>query len=407
MVAPKIGKISMDIAKPLALLGGLSPETFMKKHWQKKPLLIRQAVPALNAGAGGPLLERAKLFELASDESVESRLVVQSAKSKAWRLQTGPFARRALPSLKTPNWSLLVQGLDLHTDSFRALMDQFRFIPDARLDDVMVSYATQGGGVGPHFDSYDVFLLQAQGRRQWQISAQPDLTLQPNAPLKILQNFKPEQTFVLEPGDMLYLPPRYAHDGVALDECMTYSIGFQAPQAADLARELLLRFADTAEDEFAPDEDAKPRSGTKRQNRYQDPKQPAASAPAQIPPQLIEFAQTALRQALGDPNALKRALGEILSEPKAQVWFDEGTTSGRVGKVQACGVRLDRRSKMLFDDQHVFINGESFRAGGADATLMRRLANDRALSAAAVLRASIDAKSLLANWTEVGWLHDC
>jgi 50S ribosomal protein L16 3-hydroxylase len=144
---------------------------------------------------------------------VESRLIVQQA--KGWRMKQGPFAPRSLPPLSQKAWTLLVQGVDLHDAGAHALLQQFRFVPDARLDDLMISFATPGGGVGPHFDSYDVFLLQASGRRRWKIGRQKDLTLQEGVPLKILQNFEPEQEFVLEAGDMLYLPPRYAHDGVA------------------------------------------------------------------------------------------------------------------------------------------------------------------------------------------------
>ena len=172
----------MNITQPLALLGNISPQTFMKRYWQKKPLLIRQAIPNFK-----PLLGRAALFDLACGDDAQCRLITQNPAAKVeWQLKPGPFTRRALPALKQPGWTLLVQGVDLHHDAVRALMDQFRFIPDARLDDVMISFATEGGGVGPHFDSYDVFLLQAQGRRQWQISAQKDLTLQVDVPLKIL-----------------------------------------------------------------------------------------------------------------------------------------------------------------------------------------------------------------------------
>ena len=237
----------MDVDQPLRLLGGLSPQAFMKRHWQKKPLLIRQAIPGFQ-----PLLDRAALFELASRDGVESRLIARERKrgKAAWRFRHGPFARRALPPLKQPDWSLLVQGVDLHVDAVHALMNQFRFVPDGRLDDLMISYASDGGGVGPHFDSYDVFLLQAQGRRRWQIGRQRDLTLRDDVPLKILANFVAEQEFVLGPGDMLYLPPRYAHDGVAVGaDCMTYSIGFRSPQKGELARELLQRLAADAADE--------------------------------------------------------------------------------------------------------------------------------------------------------------
>ena len=129
-------------------------------------------------------------------------------------------------------WTVLIQGVDLHHDSVHALLQQFRFVPDARLDDLMISYATDGGGVGPHFDSYDVFLLQAQGQRKWRIGRQKKFELQEGVPLKILKEFKPEAEYVLNPGDMLYLPPGYAHDGVAVGECMTYSVGFKVPRKA-------------------------------------------------------------------------------------------------------------------------------------------------------------------------------
>ena len=392
----------MDTTKPLALLGNLSAQTFMKRHWQKKPLLIRQAIPGF-----APLLARSALFELAGQEGVESRLVTQQvprhtrrdavkraksagAKSAAWSLQSGPFSKRALPSLKTPAWTLLVQGVDLHVQALRGLMDQFRFVPDARLDDVMISFATEGGGVGPHFDSYDVFLLQAHGRRRWHIGRQKDLSLQAGAPLKILQHFEPEQCFDLEPGDMLYLPPKWAHDGVALDECMTYSIGFRAPGKAELAQELLQRLADDALEELGA-------------ALYKDGGQGAATAPGEIPPGLLSFAQQAAQEAVKNPQTLARALGEMLTEPKPNVWFDGAESQG--GQNLKRGVALDRRSKMVFDAQHIFINGESFAASGHDAQLMRQLANERTLPGTACAQASAGAKSLLQDWMQAGWLH--
>ena len=198
----------MDITQKLTLLGGISPQVFMKRHWQKKPLLVRQALPNFKA-----LLNRGELFELAAKEDVQARMVIQEpGKTPGWRFRQGPFTRRALPSLKQAGWTLLVQGVDLQSEAVHQLMNQFRFVPDARLDDLMISFATDGGGVGPHYDSYDVFLLQAQGRRRWRIGRQKDLSLQPDVPLKILANFEPEVEYLLEPGDMLYLPPRYAHD---------------------------------------------------------------------------------------------------------------------------------------------------------------------------------------------------
>jgi len=375
----------MDINQPLQLLGGLSPQAFMKRHWQKKPLLIRQAVPGFQ-----PLLDRAALFELAGRDGVESRLIALERKrgKAAWHLRHGPLQRRALPALKQNDWTLLVQGVDLHQGGVHALMNQFRFVPDGRLDDLMISYATEGGGVGPHFDSYDVFLLQAHGRRRWQIGRQRDLTLQDKVPLKILANFVPEQEFVLEPGDMLYLPPRYAHDGVAVGgDCMTYSIGFRAPQKGELARELLQRLAEDATEAVG---DA----------LYRDPKQPAVSAPGAIPQAMRDFARQSVQEALKDPQALPRLLGEYLSEPKSSVWFESGRRASAKRSIV-----LDRRTRMMYDEHHIFINGESYRASGPDARLMQRLANDRALDGLALERASDDARALLQSWCEDGWAH--
>lgn len=372
----------MDIQQPLTLLGGLTPAQFMRRHWHKKPLLVRQAIPNFQ-----PPVLRPEMFALAAQESVESRLVQQI--KGGWKLRHGPIARRSLPAMSQREWTLLVQGVDLHNDAVHQLMQQFRFVPEARLDDLMISYATDGGGVGPHFDSYDVFLLQAHGRRRWRIGRQKDLTLKEGIPLKVLAEFEPEEEFVLEPGDMLYLPPRYAHDGIAEGECMTYSIGFRAPARAELAQELLVRLSeDAAEDEQV--------------QMYRDAKQEAVAEPGAIPAELQAFAKEALERALSQPLALERALGEYLTEPKPNVWFEASD-----GGAMLEAVRLDRRTRMMYDAQHIFINGESYRAGGKDATLMRRLANQRYLSAKDIQRASDEALELLSIWCGDGWAHAC
>ncbi len=371
----------IDIDLPTALLGGLAPRDFMRRHWQKKPLLVRAALPA----APQAFIERAALFALAARDDVESRLVVHGR--GGWRLRHGPFARRTLPPLRQPGWSLLVQGLDLHLDAAHELLQRFRFVPDARLDDVMVSYASDGGGVGPHFDSYDVFLLQIHGRRRWRIGRLRRPQLQPDVPLKILANFEAEQEWLLEPGDMLYLPPRWAHDGIAEGECMTCSIGFRAPGRDELARALLQRLLE---------EEAESTGAS----IYRDPAQPATAAPGQLPEALRDFAADAVRRALATPDWLDTALGEVLSEPKPAVWFDAGEAVPA-----GCGVRLDRRTRMLHDARQIYINGESYRAGGRDATLMRRLADRRGLEAGAVERLSSGARALLDDWAEAGWLH--
>lgn len=374
----------MNVNEPLKLLGDISPKVFMQRHWQKKPLVIRKAIPGFVAP-----VDRADLLAMAADPEVQSRLIVQADKGSGrdWKFRHGPFQRRAIPPFKQPGWTLLVQGVDLHDERVHSLMNQFRFVPDARLDDVMISYASDGGGVGPHFDSYDVFLLQAQGRRRWRIGRQKDLSLQPDMPLKILANFEPEQEFVLDAGDMLYLPPRYAHDGIAEGECMTCSIGFRSPSAGELAREVLQGLAEQAMDEVGS-------------RLYRDPKQLAVEHCGEIPDGMFEFARDALEDALRDPLALRRALGEYLSEPKPSVWFE-----GENGPVVNGQIRLDRRTRMLYDPHHVFINGESFLASGRDAQIMRILADQRSLGAADVKRLSASARGLLTDWCEAGWVH--
>ena len=376
----------MQVDQPLPLLGGLSPAQFMKRYWHKKPLLIRQAIPGMQ-----PFLSRGALFDLAARDDVQSRLVIQQAASakQPWRLRHGPFARRGIPPFKQPGWTLLVQSVDLIDARMQGLREQFRFLPDGRLDDVMVSYASNGGGVGPHFDSYDVFLLQAMGQRRWRIGRQKDLALQEDMPLKILADFQPEQEFVLEPGDMLYLPPRYAHDGVAQGECMTYSIGFRAPDQVELAQALLQGMAEQLAESLPP-------------KRYRDPGQPASDCPAQIPLELQAFAQDALNKALRDPDMLTRTLGEHLSEPAATVWFQPQESACSLQH----GVCLDRGTRMLYDARHVFINGESFEASGRDAQLVRQLADLHFLDAPACAHLSPRAAQLLLQWLDSGWLQE-
>ncbi len=403
----------MDVTRPLALLGGLSPATFMRRHWQKKPLLVRQAWPGIR-----PPISRAALFELASAEGVESRLLTRfgdapagstatrsatqsatpsTAKSATksatpsaarLRLRHGPFGRRALPPVKRPNWTLLLQGLDLHCQAAHELLQAFRFMPEARLDDLMISWASDGGGVGPHLDSYDVFLLQVQGQRRWRIGPVADRRLVPGLPVRILAHFEPTEEWLLAPGDMLYLPPQWGHDGTAEGECMTCSIGFRAASAGTLAQELLHQIADGLESPESADA------------LYRDAGQPATSTPGRLPVGLRQFAEKALQRALRDPRTLDHALGQLLTEPKPQVWFDAGTPLA-----SEAGARLDRRSRMLYDDHHVFINGEAFVAGGRDARLMQQLADQRQLPAAAVARLSGPARALLGDWADAGWVH--
>jgi len=373
----------MDPHRPMALLGGLSAADFMRRHWQKKPLLVRAACPdAL------PAIDRSRLFALAARDDVESRLVVRAG--ARWSVRPGPIARRALPTLATPAWTLLVQGVDLHDEQAHRLLRRFRFVADARLDDVMCSYASPGGGVGPHVDSYDVFLLQTFGRRRWRIGRVAKPRLRDDVPLKMLADFVASDEWLLEPGDMLYLPPGWGHDGVAVGECITASIGFRAPLAGELAADVVQRLAEASRDEGGSVADAR---------RYRDADAPAAERPARIPESLQCFAAAALERLVADRVATSRALGEVLSEPKPGTWFER--VEGRSGPARA--VALARRTRMLYDERFVYVNGEAYRAGGRDATLMRELADRRRLDAKSVAGASVAASELLADWLRAGW----
>jgi 50S ribosomal protein L16 3-hydroxylase len=368
----------MDVNAKTPLLGGLSPAAFMRRHWQKQPLLVRQAWPGVE-----PPIARAPLFALAARDDVESRLVQRQA--GRWQLQRGPLTRRSLPPLQQPGWTLLVQGLDLHVDAAHRLLQPFRFIPDARLDDLMVSWASPGGGVGPHTDAYDVFLLQVQGRRRWRVGPVPAPQWRRDTPLKMLRGFKPVHDWVLEPGDMLYLPPHWGHDGVAVGgDCMTCSVGFRVPDRDELARELLLRLADESTGDAV---------------FYRDPGQPAAASSAAVPPGLLDFARRAVQRRLAGDDWLPCLLGEILSEPKPQVSFDG---PGRA-RSAASAVVLSPRTRMLHDARCVYINGESFEVRGRDGVLARRLADERRLSAAEVGRLSVPARAAVDTWIAQGW----
>lgn len=340
-----------------------------------------------------PLIDRASLLDMVENEDVESRLIVRQGEK--WTLKKGPLNRKSLPPLKKPDWTVLIQGVDLHNDAVHSLLQQFRFVPDARLDDLMISYATEGGGVGPHFDSYDVFLLQAQGQRKWRIGRQEKFELQEGVPLKILKTFKPEAEFLLNPGDMLYLPPGYAHDGIAVGECMTYSIGFKVPRSAELASELLMGLS----------EEVAEKAGSNLDVIYQDPTQTAAIQDASIPAALQQFAALSIAKALKDPQILNCLLGETLTEPKSNVWFDAPDQDALTAFTWPSDVYLDRRTKMLFDTKHIFVNGESFRAAGRDAKLLKKLANQKSLTFKETKGLSEDAAQLMQAWWEEGWWH--
>ncbi|HVW49055.1 MAG TPA: cupin domain-containing protein [Trinickia sp.] len=378
---------------PTPLLGGLTPSQFMRQYWQKRPLLIRGAVPDI-----APPLSREALFELAASEDAESRLV--SHARGRWHLEHGPFALDTLPSVKRREWTLLVQGVDLHDDHARALLDRFRFVPDARLDDLMISYATDGGGVGPHFDSYDVFLLQVHGQRRWRIASQRDLTLKPGLPLKVLQHFEPEQEWVLEPGDMLYLPPHIAHDGVAIGECMTCSIGFRAPSANELLGQFLYYLAERSDL-------ARSRAG---ERLYRDPQQAAVAHPAALPSALVAELGAILARVRWTERDLVSFLGSYLSEPKSHVVFDAPDRplgeAAFIRRAQSVGVRLANKTSLLYGTRTYFINGEQSQLPRRRKWLFE-LADARRIEGKRFVTLSPDSSmtALLHEWYCAGWVR--
>ena len=372
-----------------APLGGLSVDDFMARHWQRRPLLIRAAMPPDCAPIGvEPLLA------LAARDEVESRLITQAR--GRWTLAHGPFEPDDLPARSRPRWTLLVQGVDLHDDAAAALLRRFAFVPHARVDDLMISYASDGGGVGPHIDSYDVFLLQTHGARRWRIGHQPDRTFVPGVPLKILQRFEPTDEWVLGPGDMLYLPPGWAHEGVAQGECTTCSIGFRAPSQGELLRAFLAEAADGI-GEDGP--------------RFGDAGRRAARRPGRLPEELRAFAREAIGRWRPSAREIDAFLGRFLTEPKASVFFEPPTRAlarrAFEARAGARGVILDRRTRMLADGAAVFINGEREAAAARARAVLARLADARGLEAALVqgLLAEPGAGEQLYAWYRAGWLH--
>lgn len=344
---------------------------------------MRGVFPGFDAPIG-----RDRLFQLARDPLVESRLV--DTAGGRWSLRQGPFAR--LPSGRRRGWTVLVQGVNLHDEAAYQLLERFRFVPDARLDDLMVSFASDGGGVGPHVDSYDVFLLQAAGRRRWRISRQRDLRFRDDVPLQLLENFRPTQEWELEPGDVLYLPPGVAHEGVAIGESLTYSIGFRAPTYQELLEPWL---SDFAED-------------TRIVGRYSDPGIAATSKPGALPPALTSRIHAALSRARPTRADTERFLLRRLTEPKANVVFERPgrplSLADFSARARRRGIGLDRRTRLMHSARAIGINGE-WVDPAAGMTALQRLADARELPPAQASAAPSAVWPLLHDWYRAGWLH--
>ncbi|PYQ44033.1 MAG: hypothetical protein DMF77_08190 [Acidobacteria bacterium] len=278
------------------LLGGLTPDRFLRRHWQKKPLLIRGALP----GFRDPITP-ARLLALAARADVESRLVRERGGARKWEVTDGPLPRTLTRALGPSHWTVLVQNVDAHVPAVADLIERFDFLPRWRVDDVMISLAAPRGSVGPHVDSYDVFLLQGRGRRIWRVAERFDEDHVRGLDLRVLRGFRAEQEWVLGPGDMLYLPPGVAHHGVALEKCLTYSIGFRAPAHYDLVARFLQRLLE----------------GVDRSRRYTDPDLAPARDPGEISPAgLARLGRIVTRASRVRPAELLRFLGEYLTEPR-------------------------------------------------------------------------------------------
>ena len=364
------------------LLGGLSPTRFLRDYWHKRPLLVRHAVPGFKG-----LLPFNEMQQLAGRDDVESRLVQGSG--TRWQLDQGPFKKSDFKRLPKTEWTLLVQSLNHFLPAADALLAQFNFIPHARLDDLMVSYAVPGGSVGPHFDSYDVFLLQGQGHRRWQIGSQTDLSLLDDVPLKILSRFKAEDEWVLGPGDMLYLPPHIAHYGVAEDACTTYSIGFRAPTAEELAHGFLMHLQDTIT----------------LDGRYADPDLRLPAHPGEISRAMLTKIEAMVARIKWSKRDIAEFAGCYLSEPKPNVFFDAPDTplsrSAFNKQANKSGVALNPKSRLLFSGERFYINGEAFTPATDEIAALQQLGDQRRLGPpfAAGLR------ERFYDWYEAGWLE--
>jgi len=270
----------------------ITTQQFLDEYWQKKPLLVRQAFPEF-----APDLDVNDIAGLACEELAESRLITGSYPRHDWTLCHGPFREKDLRRLPDSDWTLLVQDVEKHYPPVRSLFAAFDFLPSWRFDDLMVSVAAPGGSVGPHVDQYDVFLLQAAGRRRWQIATDFDPELLGDSELNVLKSFEPEQEWVLEAGDMLYLPPGVAHHGIALDTGMTWSIGMRAPSSADLFQALGEWLAERGNEG----------------ERFRDGALSGRPAAGEVDRQALSGLQELLGRAIADPSAFAPFIGSFLS----------------------------------------------------------------------------------------------
>jgi 50S ribosomal protein L16 3-hydroxylase len=392
--------------------GKLNVEQFKAKHWQKKPLLVRNALSSPES-----LISKQELLILGANGQCEARLITRN-KGNAWQLTHGPFNanRSGKPSFpKKGSWTVLVQGVDTVNTNINELMADFRFAGDALIDDVMISYATDGGGVGPHLDSYDVFLIQLHGRRQWRISP-PKSTpaeFEEGLPVKILKSFSPNQEWLLEAGDMLYLPAGWGHDGVAVGECITASVGFRAPQRNEWLNAYLDDLSDSLEDILSPlPKRLKVMPSKLGIKEKEKPARIAVAIPDQFGQWVDELMGKGVAQKPATKAHIREFAGRFLTEPKEQTIFERPskvinqTTFSKI--LLDNGIRLSLASRCLYSDKPktFFLNGESFSVSANQLNCLALLADSKRLGGKGSKAAEIDVDLLesLYDWYKTGWI---
>jgi len=321
---------------------------FLANYWQRKPLVIRKAFAAFKDP-----IDADELAGFACEPDVESRLVIEKPAADDWQLRHGPFTARDFSKLPKSHWTLLVQAVDLLNEDVAALKRFFRFIPDWRLDDVMISFAAPQGSVGPHFDNYDVFLLQGQGSRAWRLGqyCSDNEPLKPHPSLRLLKKFEMVEEVVLQPGDVLYVPPRIAHWGIAQTETLTYSIGYRAPSVAEILSHLVDDIGDSLSDRM----------------RYTDPMIDIKAHPARIPEDAIARVRTLVAEALIDDNRIRDWFGRYMTEPK---YADQQPEPDSWPLPKRGIVTAAPDARFAFTDTTLFVNGRQYGRSEDDAWLI-------------------------------------
>lgn len=383
---------SENNSQPHPLLGNLSATDFLNQYWQKKPLLIRQAMKDFQ-----PILSAEELAGMSCEDGIESRLILENGPRNPWQCDSGPFTEQDYQALPESHWTLLIQAVDLWVPEAAELLQQFDFLPQWRRDDLMISFATDGGSVGPHYDQYDVFLLQAEGQRHWQVGQWcTDLSeLLADGDLRILKQFDAQQDWILEPGDMLYLPPQLAHFGRAVGHCMTYSIGFRAPSK----KQLLERWVDTLAPRLSEDQ------------RFHDAARPATKSQGLIDSSAIDSVRDLLTSSLKDDALLGELLGSLTTEAKyselgRQQELEIDADQCQQYLEQGLQINPCRRFayQILPDRLQFFVDGDSYHRPLNELELIELLSNQKTYSVTEFksLSLSMGAKEFIKELIEYG-----